>query len=150
MQETWVQSLVWEDPWSRKMAAHSSILAWRMPWTEGPGGLQSRGHEESDTTEHRAHARIHEVHFHRLEDLLLKWQYFPNWYRSNTISTEIPAGCCAEIDKLFLKFTWKFKGLFRIAKTISKENRIGGYTLLDLKTYYKATVIKQWGIRTDI
>ena len=33
------------------MATHSSILAWRIPWTEEPGGLQSRGHKESDTTE---------------------------------------------------------------------------------------------------
>ena len=116
----------------------------------GLEGYSPWGHEESDMTEHKAHEHIHEVHFHRLEDLLLKWQCFPSWYRSNTISIQIPAGCCAEIDKLFLKFTWKFKGLFRIAKTISKENRTGGYTLLDLKTYYKATVVKQWGIRTDI
>ena len=41
--ETWVQSLGWEDPLEREMATHSSILAWRMPWTEEPGGLQSMG-----------------------------------------------------------------------------------------------------------
>ena len=39
--ETWVQSLRWEDPLEESMAAHSSILAWRIPWTEEPGGLQS-------------------------------------------------------------------------------------------------------------
>ena len=38
-----VQSLGWEDTWEKGMAAHSSILAWRMPWTEEPGGLQSMG-----------------------------------------------------------------------------------------------------------
>ena len=43
MQETWVQSLVWEDPLEEKMATHSSILAWRIPWTEEPGKLQSMG-----------------------------------------------------------------------------------------------------------
>ena len=43
MQETWVPSLGWEDPLEKEMATHSSILAWRIPWTEGPGGLQSRG-----------------------------------------------------------------------------------------------------------
>ena len=48
MQEPWVQSLGWEDPLEKGMAAHSSILAWRIPWTEEPGGLQSRGHKESD------------------------------------------------------------------------------------------------------
>ena len=43
MQETWVQSLGWEDPLEQDMATHSSILAWRMPWTEEAGGLQSMG-----------------------------------------------------------------------------------------------------------
>ena len=43
MQETWVRSLVWEDPLEEKMATHSSILAWRIPWTEEPGKLQSMG-----------------------------------------------------------------------------------------------------------
>ena len=43
MQETWVQSLNWEDPLEEGMATHSSILAWRIPWTEEPGGLQSMG-----------------------------------------------------------------------------------------------------------
>ena len=43
MQETWVQSLGREDPLEKKMATHSSILAWRIPWTEEPGGLQSTG-----------------------------------------------------------------------------------------------------------
>ena len=43
MQEAWVQSLSWEDPLEEEMAAHSSILAWRIPWTEEPGGLQSTG-----------------------------------------------------------------------------------------------------------
>ena len=43
MQETWVQSLGWEDALEDGMATHSSILAWRIPWTEEPGGLQSMG-----------------------------------------------------------------------------------------------------------
>ena len=38
-QETWVQSLGWEDPLEKGMATHSNILAWRTPWTEEPGGL---------------------------------------------------------------------------------------------------------------
>ena len=40
IQETWVQSLGWEDPLEKKMATYSSILAWRIPWTEEPDGLQ--------------------------------------------------------------------------------------------------------------
>ena len=43
MQETRVQSLGWEDPLEKGMATHSSILAWRIPWTEKPDGLQSMG-----------------------------------------------------------------------------------------------------------
>ena len=43
MQETWVQSLGWEDPMEKGMATHSSIPAWRIPWTEETGGLQSTG-----------------------------------------------------------------------------------------------------------
>ena len=39
MQETWVQSLGWEDPLEKEMATDSSILAWRIPWIEDPGGL---------------------------------------------------------------------------------------------------------------
>ena len=56
MQETWVQSLGWKDPLEKGMATHASILAWRVPWTEELGGLQSTGRKESDMTER--------LHFH--------------------------------------------------------------------------------------
>ena len=62
MWETWVRSLGQEDPLEKEMATHSSILAWRIPWTEEPGGLYSPwGHKESDMTE-----RLHS-HFSNLE-----------------------------------------------------------------------------------
>ena len=50
MQGMWVRSLGWEDPLEKEMAIHSTILAWRIPWTEEPGGLQSMG-LQSDMTE---------------------------------------------------------------------------------------------------
>ena len=50
MQETRVQFLGWENPLEKEMATHSTILAWKIPWTEEPGGLQSTGSKESDTT----------------------------------------------------------------------------------------------------
>ena len=50
-QDTQVQSLGREDPLEEGMATHSSILAWRIPWTEEPGGLQSIASKELDTTE---------------------------------------------------------------------------------------------------
>ena len=49
MQETWVQSLGWEDPLEKGMATHSNILSWRIPWTEEPGGLLSMGSQKSLT-----------------------------------------------------------------------------------------------------
>ena len=49
--ETQAWSLYLEDPLEKEMAAHSSILAWETPWTEEPGGLQSMGSQDSDTTE---------------------------------------------------------------------------------------------------
>ena len=48
--ETQVQSLGWEDPLEKGMATHCSILAWRIPWTEEPGGYSPWGRKESDMT----------------------------------------------------------------------------------------------------
>ena len=56
MWNTWVRSLGREDPLEKEMATHSSILAWRIPWTEEFGGLQSTGRKESGTTK--------QLHFH--------------------------------------------------------------------------------------
>ena len=52
LQETQVQSLGREGLLEKEMAPHSSVLAWEILWTEEPGGLQSKGGKESDTTEH--------------------------------------------------------------------------------------------------
>ena len=49
MQDTWIQSLDQEDPLEEETANHSSILAWEIPWTEEPGGLQSMGSQKSQT-----------------------------------------------------------------------------------------------------
>ena len=58
MWETWVQFLGWEDPLEKGMVTHSSILVWRIPWTEEPGGLQSMG-SQSQT-------KLSDFHFHRM------------------------------------------------------------------------------------
>ena len=50
MQEMQVRFLSWEDPLEKEIATHSRILAWEIPWTEEPGGLQSEGLQELDTT----------------------------------------------------------------------------------------------------
>ena len=60
MQETWVQPLSWEDPLEEGMATHSSILAWRIPRTEEPGGYSPQGCRELVTTECTcAHTHTH-------------------------------------------------------------------------------------------
>ena len=51
MRETWIPSLGWEDALEKGMATHSSILAWRIPWMEELGGLQSMGRKELDMTD---------------------------------------------------------------------------------------------------
>ena len=56
MQEMWVRSLGWEDPLEKEMATLSSTLAWRIPWAEEPGGLQSMGSQELDMTERLTHS----------------------------------------------------------------------------------------------
>ena len=56
MQETQVLSLSWEDPLEKEIATHSSTLAWKIPWTEEPGGLQSMGLQRvghKSVSEHR-------------------------------------------------------------------------------------------------
>ena len=58
MLETLVQSLGWKDPLEKEMAPHSSTLAWKIPWMEEPGRLQSVGLKESDMTE-GLHFHIH-------------------------------------------------------------------------------------------
>ena len=61
MREILVRALGWEDPLEKEMATHSSILAWKIPWMEEPGRLQSLGPKESDMTE-----RLH-FHFHMIK-----------------------------------------------------------------------------------
>ena len=61
MLETWLRSLGWEDLLEEGMETHSNILAWRIPWTEEPCMLQSRGRKESDTTEPRARTHASDI-----------------------------------------------------------------------------------------
>ena len=87
MQETLVRSLGQEDPLEEAMATHSSIFAWRIPWMEKPGGLQSWGRKESDMTKH-AKKQLHEFRkmsrdngeyqvFHSLSPLKQKFYCLP-------------------------------------------------------------------------
>ena len=79
MRENWVRSLGWENPLKEETATHSSILAWRIPWTEEPDVLQSPwGHKESDTTERLSCSLC-------IEDLL-PWDIYQSSYHCSFIS----------------------------------------------------------------
>ena len=71
MLETWVQSMGWEYPLEKEMATHSSILAWRIPWMEEPGGLQSTWLQESDTTE-----RLHFLYINLIFQAMVSFGFF--------------------------------------------------------------------------
>ena len=58
MWETWVRSLSREDPLEKEMATHSSILAWRIPWTEEPAGLQSTGSQSRTRLSERLKVKV--------------------------------------------------------------------------------------------
>ena len=59
MQETWVQFLGWEDPLEKEMATLFSILAWRIPWTEEPGELESMGSQRVGHDYETKHGTVH-------------------------------------------------------------------------------------------
>ena len=90
MQETWVWSLGREDPLEKGMAAHSSILAWRIPWTEHPGGLQPMG---SQTVKHDWSDLAH-VQF---QHVVIIWCFLI--YRFTPTSFFVC--CCWQIHPLF-------------------------------------------------
>ena len=84
IQETQVRSLGWEDPMEENMETHSSILAWRMPWTEESGGLESMGLQKSwtqlSTPTHTQARRGHtDIASHGNKAILwpLPWPWFP-------------------------------------------------------------------------
>ena len=80
MQETWVRSLGREDPLEKEMATHSSILAWRIPWMEEHGGLQSTGsqrvrHDRATSLQDNIkHTNVHVIRVLEGEEREQKWQ----------------------------------------------------------------------------
>ena len=91
MQETRVWSLGWEGPLEKAMATHSNILAWRIPWMEKPGGIQSM-HKQSDMTEQLTHTHTHtHTHTSQAPCLLPSKEMAPTFIRhSNQITRGHP------------------------------------------------------------
>ena len=97
MRETWVHFLGWEDPLEKEMAIHSSTIAWKIPWTEEPGRLQSMGSKESDTTER--------LHFHFLFFFL--WAHLSVWI--NPTSLFLDVWLCISLSFHFCKMVNSMK-----------------------------------------
>ena len=85
MQETWIWSLGWDDPLEKGMAIHSSILTWRIPWTEEPGGLQSVG---SQRVGHNWATNTFTFHFHASKpEVILNWRIDAIFQKENRVVT---------------------------------------------------------------
>ena len=124
MQETQVWFLGWENPLEKEMAIHSSILAWRIPWTEKPVAYSPRGRKELDTTE-RLHLTLTLTFLPRNKRLLISWLQSPSAVimeprkiKSATVST-VSRYICHEVigpDTMILVF-WmlRFKPTFSLS-----------------------------------
>ena len=100
LQETWVQSLGQEDPPEEEMGAHSSVLAWRTPWTEEPGGLQSRGSHRVRHYEHTCSGltALSPVSF--TLTILQFSQRFPLSRPGNFTASHLPLVSCSSSSRL--------------------------------------------------
>ena len=114
MWETWVLSVGREDPLEKDMATHSSILAWRIPWMEELGGLQSTGRKESDTTE-----RLHFTHSTPSPHFFQGRNLIPSLSIWNALETQFT--CWGPDYVLLLLMPALWKGCLRI---LSSQNLI--------------------------
>ena len=111
MQKTWVWALDWEDLLEMGMATHSSILAWRISWTEEPGRLQSMGSQRvrhnlaTNTFLHwigytHEHVHIYFKHSHNLSSIQIQLSKYP-WSPSSVTDTIMEFGCIrSSLDEL--------------------------------------------------
>ena len=132
MQETWVWSLGWKDPLEEGMATHSSILAWRIPWTEEPGGLQSKGsqrvgHEwvtERSTAPLSSYNKRGPLHFSGLQAVpcyIVTWLGLvvqtsgKPWFPLGIGTMQIPRSACAQQAwNLTEEVAWNPGGFIRV------------------------------------
>ena len=102
VQETWVRVLDWEDPLEKEMTTHSSILAWKIPWTEEPGRLQTVGLQELNTTyrlKHKDQAR-------RTGCLMLQGSKLPGEFWGRVFIGKILEEICRVCDLPMVDWWW--------------------------------------------
>ena len=136
MQDTWVWFLGREDPLEKEMATHSNILAWRIPWIEGPGRVRSMGSQESDTTKQLNY------HHRNLSGL-------PRWY-----SSKEPVCQCRRhrkgsfdpwVGKIPMKKAWQPTPVFLPGKFHGQRSLVG-YSPWD----HKGSDMTEWLTYTHI
>ena len=145
MQETRVHFLGLEDPLEEEMATHSRILAWRIPWAEEPGGLQSMGLKESDTTEwlNHYHPQLSAV----FQSKFLKWSspphptYLSNHPAPSHWNLKLLCLCKTPFPWRFLTFGWYTLTLFlAITTTIVTDFHL----LLDMVFLWPQVLPSSW------
>ena len=115
--ETWVPSLGWGDPLEEGTATHSSILAWRIPWTEEPGGLQSMGLQRVgyDWVTKHSTATLYMFHVYNIKYILTAWNYYMT--SRNTQSWNRPKNVCQ--FKYMIEMAFWGKGVVTTVKLLT-------------------------------
>ena len=120
-QEMRVQSLGPEDPLEESTATHSSILAWRIPWTEEPGGLQSTG-SQSWTQLSRLNTHMH--FFHWIHYKLSKFNFWPYLFCSLLFLMYLICNSAIQCLIFFLSFIISFSFSFYCLRVIQFTNHV--------------------------
>jgi len=110
VQETWVLSLGWEDTLEKEMATHSSILAWKIPWMEEPGRLQSMGLQWVHSN---IHSQINEHKFFPILLLLLSHEVMSDSFVTPwTVACQAPLSMGFPKQEEWSRYHFLFKGIF--------------------------------------
>ena len=130
-QETWVQSLCWEDPLQKGMATHSNILAWRIAWTEETGGLESMGSQRV------GHYWVTNIHTWSLQDFFhaLFHDHYYAWIKGKC--SQYSWFCCSVAHVWLFMTPWTAHQdslSFTISRSLLKLNRRLNPCLLDSYT----------------
>ena len=121
MQERWVQSLGWEDPLQKGMATHSRILAWRISWTEEPGGLQSIGLQ-----------RVGHVGSNLAPTHAWSKGGLPSWLRQSSACQYRRTGFDPRVGKILWRRKWQPAPVFLPGES-HRQRSLVGYSLWDHK-----------------
>ena len=141
MQETQARSLGWEDPLEKEMATHSSILAWRIPWTEEPDGLRSMGSQRV------GHDWATSLHFHSAYKLNKQGDSIQSWHTPSPIWNQSVVPCpvltvASWPAYRFLKRQGRWSGIpisFRIFHSLlwsTQSNAVNKDVFLELSCFF--------------